>query len=140
MSRAAVPILRGATSSRDPEPPRNSLKKWAQLPDAGPRRAHAVGRMASSASVWHNAQLGSNCGACAMCWTDPPSACMRATTNPAQCPAQSWATSGNTLVVVEHDEDTIRRADHVIDIGPSAGIRGGPSVAEGNGGRHHGDR
>ncbi len=39
---------------------------------------------------------------------------------------------GNTLVVVEHDEDTIRRADHVIDIGPSAGIRGGRLVAEGS--------
>jgi excinuclease ABC subunit A len=32
---------------------------------------------------------------------------------------------GNTLVVVEHDEDTIRRADHIIDIGPGAGKRGG---------------
>ena len=39
---------------------------------------------------------------------------------------------GNTLVVVEHDEDTIRRADHVIDIGPSAGVRGGRLVAEGS--------
>ncbi|HET9820447.1 MAG TPA: excinuclease ABC subunit UvrA, partial [Burkholderiaceae bacterium] len=38
---------------------------------------------------------------------------------------------GNTLVVVEHDEDTIRRADHVIDIGPGAGKRGGRVVAEG---------
>ncbi|WP_239478248.1 excinuclease ABC subunit UvrA [Hydrogenophaga sp. YM1] len=39
---------------------------------------------------------------------------------------------GNTLVVVEHDEDTIRRADHVIDIGPSAGKRGGRVVAQGS--------
>ncbi|WMD18408.1 excinuclease ABC subunit UvrA [Achromobacter seleniivolatilans] len=39
--------------------------------------------------------------------------------------------NGNTLVVVEHDEDTIRRASHVIDIGPGAGIRGGRVVAEG---------
>ncbi|EGI76601.1 excinuclease ABC subunit UvrA [Hylemonella gracilis] len=39
---------------------------------------------------------------------------------------------GNTLVVVEHDEDTIRRADHVIDIGPSAGKRGGRLVAQGS--------
>ena len=39
---------------------------------------------------------------------------------------------GNTLVVVEHDEDTIRRADHIIDIGPGAGKRGGSLVAEGN--------
>ncbi|MDC6166522.1 excinuclease ABC subunit UvrA [Paucibacter sp. XJ19-41] len=38
---------------------------------------------------------------------------------------------GNTLVVVEHDEDTIRRADHIIDIGPGAGKRGGRVVAEG---------
>ncbi len=39
--------------------------------------------------------------------------------------------AGNTLVVVEHDEDTIRRADHVIDIGPGAGKRGGRLVAQG---------
>jgi excinuclease ABC subunit A len=39
--------------------------------------------------------------------------------------------AGNTLVVVEHDEDTIRRADHLIDIGPGAGRRGGRVVAQG---------
>ena len=38
---------------------------------------------------------------------------------------------GNTLLVVEHDEDTIRRADHVIDLGPGAGARGGRVVGEG---------
>jgi len=38
---------------------------------------------------------------------------------------------GNTLVVVEHDEDTIRRAEHLIDIGPGAGVRGGHLVAQG---------
>jgi excinuclease ABC subunit A len=38
---------------------------------------------------------------------------------------------GNTLVVVEHDEDTIRRAQHIIDIGPGAGGRGGRVVAQG---------
>jgi excinuclease ABC subunit A len=45
---------------------------------------------------------------------------------------QSLSDKGNTLVVVEHDEDTIRRADHIIDIGPSAGKRGGRLVAEGS--------
>ena len=39
--------------------------------------------------------------------------------------------AGNTLVVVEHDEDTIRRAEHLIDIGPGAGKRGGRLVAQG---------
>src|SRR5262249_28843726 len=37
----------------------------------------------------------------------------------------------NTLVVVEHDEDTIRRADHVLDLGPAAGVRGGELVGAG---------
>ncbi len=39
---------------------------------------------------------------------------------------------GNTLVVVEHDEDTIRRAQHIIDIGPGAGVRGGRVIAQGS--------
>ena len=38
---------------------------------------------------------------------------------------------GNTLIVVEHDEDTIRQADYVVDIGPKAGIHGGEVVAQG---------
>ena len=38
---------------------------------------------------------------------------------------------GNTLIVVEHDEDTIRCADHIVDIGPRAGIHGGEVVAQG---------
>ena len=38
---------------------------------------------------------------------------------------------GNTLIVVEHDEDTIKHADHVIDIGPGAGIHGGRIIGEG---------
>ncbi len=38
---------------------------------------------------------------------------------------------GNTLIVVEHDEDTIRTADHIVDIGPRAGEFGGELVAEG---------
>lgn len=39
---------------------------------------------------------------------------------------------GNTVLVVEHDEDAIRMADHVIDIGPGAGVHGGNVVAQGN--------
>jgi excinuclease ABC subunit A len=39
---------------------------------------------------------------------------------------------GNTLIVVEHDEDTIRAADHIVDIGPGAGIHGGSIIAQGN--------
>ena len=38
---------------------------------------------------------------------------------------------GNTVIVVEHDEDAIRAADHVVDLGPGAGVHGGQIVAEG---------
>lgn len=38
---------------------------------------------------------------------------------------------GNTLIVVEHDEDTIRKADYVVDMGPGAGIHGGKIIAKG---------
>jgi excinuclease ABC subunit A len=39
---------------------------------------------------------------------------------------------GNTLIVVEHDEETIRNADHIVDMGPGAGIHGGHIVSEGS--------
>jgi excinuclease ABC subunit A len=44
---------------------------------------------------------------------------------------QELSTRGNSLVVVEHDEDTMRRADHIIDLGPLAGRNGGEIVASG---------
>ncbi|MEL7297160.1 MAG: excinuclease ABC subunit UvrA [Pseudomonadota bacterium] len=45
---------------------------------------------------------------------------------------QQLQVNGNTVVVVEHDEDTIRGAQHVIDVGPGAGVRGGEIVATGS--------
>lgn len=39
---------------------------------------------------------------------------------------------GNSVIVVEHDEETIRAADHIVDLGPGAGVRGGELVAQGN--------
>ena len=38
---------------------------------------------------------------------------------------------GNTVIVVEHDEDAIRQSDHIIDIGVKAGVNGGHIIAEG---------
>ena len=39
--------------------------------------------------------------------------------------------SGNTVVVIEHNLDVIKRADHIIDLGPDGGFRGGTVIAEG---------
>ncbi|WP_218511297.1 excinuclease ABC subunit UvrA [Variovorax sp. dw_308] len=77
------------------------------------------------------AQLGSNLqGVCYV--LDEPTIGLHARDNQILLDAlHKLGDKGNTLVVVEHDEDTIRRADHIIDIGPSAGKRGGKLVAEG---------
>jgi excinuclease ABC subunit A len=78
------------------------------------------------------AQLGSNLqGVCYV--LDEPTIGLHARDNQMLLGAlQHLSDQGNTLVVVEHDEDTIRHADHIIDIGPSAGKRGGRLVAEGS--------
>ena len=47
---------------------------------------------------------------------------------------------GNTVLVVEHDEDAIRTADHVVDMGPGAGIHGGKVVASGTPEQDHAER
>jgi excinuclease ABC subunit A len=77
------------------------------------------------------AQLGSNLqGVCYV--LDEPTIGLHARDNQILLDAlHKLGNKGNTLVVVEHDEDTIRRADHIIDIGPSAGKRGGRLVAQG---------
>ncbi|VWX57588.1 UvrABC system protein A [Burkholderiales bacterium 8X] len=77
------------------------------------------------------AQLGSNLqGVCYV--LDEPTIGLHARDNRILLDAlHKLGDKGNTLVVVEHDEDTIRRADHIIDIGPSAGKRGGRLVAAG---------
>ena len=78
------------------------------------------------------AQLGSNLqGVCYV--LDEPTIGLHARDNQILLHAlHKLGDKGNTLVVVEHDEDTIRRADHIIDIGPSAGKRGGRLVAQGS--------
>jgi excinuclease ABC subunit A len=77
------------------------------------------------------AQLGSNLrGVCYV--LDEPTIGLHPRDNRILLDALSeLAAHRNTLVVVEHDEDTIRRADHVIDLGPGAGVRGGHVVGRG---------
>jgi excinuclease ABC subunit A len=86
------------------------------------------------------AQLGSNLqGVCYV--LDEPTIGLHARDNQILLNAlHKLGDKGNTLVVVEHDEDTIRRADHIIDIGPSAGKRGGRLVAQGSVADMHGRR
>jgi excinuclease ABC subunit A len=77
------------------------------------------------------AQLGSNLrGVCYV--LDEPTIGLHPRDNRMLLDALGQLAQGrNTLVVVEHDEETIRRADHVLDLGPGAGSRGGHIVASG---------
>lgn len=77
------------------------------------------------------AQLGSNLrGACYV--LDEPTIGLHPRDNALLLDTlESLEQKGNTVVVVEHDEETIQRASHIIDLGPGAGIQGGEIVAEG---------
>ena len=45
---------------------------------------------------------------------------------------QAFANTGNTVVVIEHNLDVIKTADHIIDMGPEGGVNGGRIIAEGS--------
>ncbi|RJR18317.1 MAG: excinuclease ABC subunit A [Desulfobacteraceae bacterium] len=79
-----------------------------------------------------SAQLGSNLtGACYV--LDEPTIGLHPRDGKALISAlEELRDRGNSVVVVEHDEETIRRADHIIDIGPGAGASGGRLVGSGN--------
>src|SRR6185369_261709 len=77
------------------------------------------------------AQLGSNlCGVLYV--LDEPTIGLHARDNEQLIAAlEQLRARGNSLVVVEHDEETMRRADYIIDLGPGAGVQGGEVVAHG---------
>jgi excinuclease ABC subunit A len=77
------------------------------------------------------AQLGSNLSG-VLYILDEPTIGLHARDNEQLLDAlQKLRSRGNSLVVVEHDEDTMRRADYVIDLGPGAGVKGGQVMASG---------
>jgi len=77
------------------------------------------------------AQLGSNLSG-VLYVLDEPTIGLHARDNEHLLAAlQSLKSRGNSVVVVEHDEETMRRADHIIDLGPGAGTHGGNIVASG---------
>ncbi|HEY5703975.1 MAG TPA: excinuclease ABC subunit UvrA [Terrimicrobiaceae bacterium] len=77
------------------------------------------------------AQLGSNLRG-VLYVLDEPTIGLHARDNSRLLDAlETLALHGNSLIIVEHDEETMRRADHIIDLGPRAGARGGEIVAAG---------
>ena len=105
-----------------------SASAWATWRSTARRRRLSGGE---AQRIRLAAQLGSNLqGVCYV--LDEPTIGLHPRDNQMLLEAlDQLSAAGNTLVVVEHDEDTIRRADHIIDLGPGAGVRGGRVVAAG---------
>ncbi len=82
----------------------------------------------ASVSGWPPRSAAASWGCC-ISWTSPPSACTSGITTSCWPRSAALRDLGNTLIVVEHDEDTMRAADYLIDIGPGAGALGGQVVA-----------
>ena len=101
------------------------------LPDARPHGARRSPAARRSASAWP-ARSAAGWSACSTSSTSRRSACTRATTTGCSPRSQRLRDMGNTVVVVEHDEDTMRAADHLVDFGPGPGVRGGEVVAAGH--------
>ena len=76
--------------------------------------------------------------ACSMCWTNRPSAYTSGDNTRLLNSLKGLRDLGNSVLVVEHDEEAILTADYVIDMGPAAGVHGGEIIAEGAPARHHG--
>ena len=79
-----------------------------------------------------SAQLGSNLQGVCYVLNEPTIGLHARDNQRLQTALKTLSDQGNTLVVVEHDRATIRCADHIIDIGPGAGQRGGELVAQGS--------
>ena len=114
--------------------PRAAASSWSMSASnisrsrAPPARCRAA-RASASASPRRSARASP---ACSTCSTSPRSACTSATTRGCSKRCKRLRDLGNTVIVVEHDEDAIRTADYVLDIGPGAGIHGGEIVAAGH--------
>ena len=136
-------FLRGLELSRAREADRRAGAQGSQrpvgfparrrpaLPLARPGRRHAWPAARRSASGWRR-RSGQAWSACCTCSTSRASACTNATTTGSSTRLIRLRDLGNTLIVVEHDEDTIRTADWVVDIGPGAGEHGGQVVVSGS--------
>ena len=140
--QGGAPVLRDARAHRagdgdrapraqgDPRAAGLPLARRARLPDARPARRPRCRAARASASAWppRSARAWS---ACSTSSTSRRSGCTSATIGRLLDTLKRLRDLGNTVLVVEHDEETIRAADYVVDLGPGAGELGGHVVAVG---------
>ena len=124
---------RAADPARDRGAAALPRQRRRRLPVDGPRGGDAVAAARRSGSGWRR-RSARRSSACSTSSTSRRSACTSATTQRLIATLERLRDLGNTVLVVEHDEGTMRAADHLVDIGPGAGEHGGHVVAAGHGG------
>ncbi len=124
------PVDRGRGAEGDSRPARIPAARAASIisrSTAPPRPCPAARR---SASAWR-ARSAAAWSACVYI-LDEPSIGLHPRDNALLLDSlKNLRDQGNTVIVVEHDEDTMRAADHIVDFGPGPGVRGGEVVAQG---------
>ena len=143
----------GLSHRRRPGPDRGRGPGPLQEPPAGPPRpadpgrrgpglhraravlAHALGRRGPARQALARAQQAVHRAARSTSWTSPPPACTSTTSRSCWRVLDRLVQGGNTVVVIEHNLDVIKTADHVIDMGPDGGDAGGRDRGHGHAGR-----
>ena len=134
----SVPAQLGKQEERDrprdpegnPRTSRFSQQCGPGIPDPQPQRGHPFGRRepAQSASP---ARIGSGLTGVLYVLDEPSIGLHQRDNDRLLTTLKNLRDQGNTVIVVEHDEEAIREADYVFDIGPGAGVHGGQIVAQG---------
>ena len=122
---------RGPGAARDQGPARLPDPGRPELPRPRPRGGHAVGRRGAAHPARRRRSAPASPGVLYV--LDEPSIGLHQRDNRRLIDTLiALRDLGNTLIVVEHDEDTIRTADWIVDIGPGAGVNGGTVVHSGS--------
>ena len=102
---------------------------WATSSSASRRRHCPAARRSASSSApsCTSERPATRC----TCWTSPPPACTSRTCGSCSAVLQQLVSTGNTVLVIEHNLDVIKTADWLIDLGPEGGDQGGRVVATG---------
>ena len=129
-SRSARKLIAGRIRREIVERLRFLVDVGRRLSDAGPQRGHAVGRR-GPAHPAGDADRREPARRALRARRTVASACTSATTGGCSTTLRRLRDLGNTVIVVEHDEETIRAADYVVDLGPGAGEHGGRVIFQG---------
>ena len=128
--RGGAALLREHPADQAQAP--DALRRGPRLHPARPAGDHAVRRRGAAREARERAAAPQHRAARSTSSTSPPPACTSTTSASCSIVLQRLVDGGNTVLVIEHNLDVIKSADHIIDLGPEGGDRGGDVIATGH--------